>query len=85
MVRHLAVIQLITGESGTLSSGTGPQDTVAFNCEPIVFTAGVSIDEENVKAAPELSDEEADATPADDDDDHDFEDADDGGEADDES
>lgn len=85
MVRHLAVIQLITGESGTLSSGTVPQDTVAFNCEPIVFTAGVSIDEENVKAAPELSDEEADATPADDDDDHDFEDADDGGEADDES
>ena len=65
MVRHLAMIQLITGESDAVCAGTDAQDTVVLSGKPMSFTVGVSIDEEKVKAAPDVSDEEADALPVD--------------------
>lgn len=85
MVRHLALIQMITGESDAVSVGTDTDDTVVLRSEPMSFTVGVSIDEEKVKAAPDISDEEADASPVDDDDEQVDEHVDDEGEADDES
>lgn len=84
MVRHLAVIQMISAQSGEISVGTEPEDSVILSGRSMTFTVGVSIDEEKVKAALDLSDEEADAAPADDDD-HDDEDSEDEGNDDDES
>ena len=85
MVRHLALIQIITGESDAVSVGTYAEDTVVLNGTPMSFTVGVSIDEEKVKAAPDISDEEADAAPVDDADEQHVEDTEDEGELDDES
>lgn len=85
MVRHLALIAMITGESDAVSVGTGAEDTVVLSGTPMSFTVGVSIDEEKVRASPDISDEEADAAPVDDVDEQHVEDAEDEGEADDES
>ena len=85
MVRHLALIQMITGESDAVSVGTDTEDTVVLSSAPMSFTVGVSIDEAMVKAAPDIPDEEADAAPVDDADEQYLEDTEDEGEADDES
>lgn len=85
MVRHLALIQMITGESDAVFVGADAEDAVVLSGTPMSFTVGVSIDEEKVKAAPSMSDEEADAAPVDDVDEQYVEDAEDEGEADDES
>lgn len=85
MVRHLALISMITGESDAVSVGTDAEDTVVLSGTPMSFTVGVSIDEEKVKASPDISDEEADAAAVDDVDEQHVENTEDEREADDES
>lgn len=83
MVRHLALIQMLTTQSSVISAGADPEGRVVLDGAPMMFGVSVSIDEANVKGTAGTSDEEADASPADDDD-TEFDEPDDDAEVDDE-
>lgn len=69
MVRHLALIQLLSDESSVIAVGTEADGCVILDGSPMTFTVGVRIDETKVESDSDTLDAESDSSPADDADD----------------